>query len=493
MKPIRYLLFLILTLSICIAILLAFPKQGIQINNKFTINFFWNVFNKSDSTPTYADISNIMDKYTQEIANDTDSASAPLPSVITKTETDSTQETTPTPPKVKLQKKRIQNIEYPSGDSTILNVFFAKLNNAQKKRVRILHYGDSQIEGDRISRYLRNKMQKQFGGSGPGLVPALPRHAPSSSIIHKASGNWRQYAIFKKYNNKLNNNNFGILGCFSNFNRYYTDTTNTKNIQAWVRFKKTNMAYNSVKHFTQCKVFFNNAKYPFSVKGFVNGELKWFEDIKPTNHTNTFKWNFETSPKQLRIEWETTQSPDIYAIALDAETGVAVDNIPFRGSSCPKFSKIDYTQAKQMAKQINSGLIILQFGVNVVPNIKKNYNFYERILNREIQQIKKIFGNTPILIVSLSDMSRKEGMRYVSYPNIGKIKQAQWNAAKKNNCAFWDLHTAMGGENSMSEWVKAKPSLATKDFIHFNHRGGNLVAKMIFDALMTEYNKYNHY
>jgi uncharacterized protein YehS (DUF1456 family) len=40
-----------------------------------------------------------------------------------------------------------------------------------KKVVRIIHYGDSQIEGDRIISFLRNKIQNKFGEAA-GLVPA---------------------------------------------------------------------------------------------------------------------------------------------------------------------------------------------------------------------------------------------------------------------------------------------------------------------------------
>ena len=35
--------------------------------------------------------------------------------------------------------------------------------------LRILHFGDSQIEGDRISGVVRNQMQSRFGGCGIGL------------------------------------------------------------------------------------------------------------------------------------------------------------------------------------------------------------------------------------------------------------------------------------------------------------------------------------
>ena len=35
-----------------------------------------------------------------------------------------------------------------------------------------MYYGDSQIEGDRITSYLRQTLRKEYGGTGPGLVSA---------------------------------------------------------------------------------------------------------------------------------------------------------------------------------------------------------------------------------------------------------------------------------------------------------------------------------
>lgn len=55
-----------------------------------------------------------------------------------------------------------------------LHSFFAKLDSvaANKKKISILHYGDSQIEGDRMTGFIRQRIQNQFGGFGPGLIPA---------------------------------------------------------------------------------------------------------------------------------------------------------------------------------------------------------------------------------------------------------------------------------------------------------------------------------
>jgi hypothetical protein len=39
-----------------------------------------------------------------------------------------------------------------------------------RKQVRILYYGDSQIEGDRVSSYLRHSLRKSQGGTGKDII-----------------------------------------------------------------------------------------------------------------------------------------------------------------------------------------------------------------------------------------------------------------------------------------------------------------------------------
>ena len=54
-------------------------------------------------------------------------------------------------------------IEFPPGDSLGFAKFSRALKAAGYQVVRVLHYGDSQIEGDRISADLLETLQKRYG------------------------------------------------------------------------------------------------------------------------------------------------------------------------------------------------------------------------------------------------------------------------------------------------------------------------------------------
>ena len=69
----------------------------------------------------------------------------------------------------------ITRFYFPNDDITYFDALFKKMENAKRNNeiIRVLHYGDSQIELDRISSNLRNYFQENFGGGGPGLLPVV--------------------------------------------------------------------------------------------------------------------------------------------------------------------------------------------------------------------------------------------------------------------------------------------------------------------------------
>ena len=66
-------------------------------------------------------------------------------------------------------------IHFPKGDDslTYLDPLYAALDGADTTLVRIVHYGDSQIEEDRITNVFRRELQERFGGQGVGIVPDI--------------------------------------------------------------------------------------------------------------------------------------------------------------------------------------------------------------------------------------------------------------------------------------------------------------------------------
>ena len=383
--------------------------------------------------------------------------------------------------------KRIVPVSYSGRFEQELHHFFQRISSAQAKGelIRVLHYGDSQIEGDRITSELRNFMHAEFGGSGPGLVSVVP--PTRFDIVYQTTlqGDWKRYSHLSR---DIRHSRWGVLFGFARFLEPGQESERDMEVSFELRPRRGH--YPSARGFYQARVFFGYHHLPLYVELSRSGiELEAsFYPAEDKLLIASYRWRERVN--DLKVRMNGRGSPDVFAVALDDVSGVAVDNIPLRGSSGLEFSRSDTSFLKTMMKELNTGMILLQFGVNVVPNISSDYTFYENSLYRQLIVLRRIIPGVPVIVLGVSDMSRMERGAYKSYPNIELIRDAQRHAALRAGCGFWDTYEAMGGENSMAAWAFADPPLAQKDFTHFSPRGSRIIGQMFWNTLMSEYKRY---
>ena len=124
--------------------------------------------------------------------------------------------------------------------------FFTSLDRSKNKKIRILHYGDSQIESDRITSYLRNEFQKRFGGNGVGLFQVIPV-SPKWTLNNQHSENWERFVAYGKTNPAVKHKKYGALMSFCRFAPIILDsiTDNQETYhEGWIKVKKPKISIN---------------------------------------------------------------------------------------------------------------------------------------------------------------------------------------------------------------------------------------------------------
>ena len=486
MKPPKILVFVSSVMAILLALSIVFPKEGIRIDDRITLHFLTLGEILGKDSVQYADISGILSR-SMAISDSAYLAMlgpASADGIIMDTVRANADSL----------KVKIHSIEYPRGDSTLLYPIFREMKslNNPGRSLRIMHYGDSQIEGDRMTSLIRYKLQRQFGGSGIGMQPPVQLYGYQLSLIHTASDNWKRYTAFGEVDSTLSHNRYGILGSFARFSPYpeEMDEQEEREYVAWISMEQSKRAYHLARIFTKCSLYYGNASQPAFYELYSNGQLYDADFLETTDQFRVKTWTFNEPPEQLEFRFKSFCSPDFYGITLDHDHGLAVDNVAMRGSAGLFFSRLDGEMLKKMYDELQVKLLILQFGGNVVPYISENYVYYEKWFYRELSKLKSLMPNMSIIVIGVADMSVKEKDIYVSYQNLEHIRDAMKNAAFRADCAFWDMYSAMGGKNSMPSWVFAQPSLAASDFVHFNERGARVLAEMFYNAFMHDYIAY---
>ncbi len=361
------------------------------------------------------------------------------------------------------------------GNTKQLLNFFEAVKLAKTKNVRIAHFGDSIIEGDLISADVRETFQGKFGGNGAGWMGIVSQDiAFRTTTKHTFStGNWEAASL---YTSNPKSFPLGISG-----------EANIPKGNAWVQYETTS-AKRYLKDFSSAKLYYANAKASSINYTFDDGVKQTIPlKVAPGIQELILLPKSKPKSKSVKIEFPMPDQAVVYGVSLENEPGVYLDNFPLRGNSGVDLQQLNVNTLKEFAKYLDYKLIILEFGLNIAGS--KDYSWYNREMTKVINNFKTAFPKASIVMVSVHDRSSKKGTEFVTDPSILSLIETQRAIAKQNDIAIWSLFDAMGGANSMNNWVNANPPLAYKDYIHFNDQGARKVAQLFSDALIKEMNK----
>lgn len=386
-------------------------------------------------------------------------------------------------------KKLITSLQYTNKNALV--TFYEALTSIKTTpgSIRVLHYGDSQIEGDRITDYLRMKLQGQFGGQGPGLISLMPISPSVTNKITWSTG-WDRYGVFTAKDKRVSHSNFGVLAAFNRFAGYKKVTDTTSSLSADLKITTTKLGGSNATTYKKVKLFYGGAQTKTWCEFYDGPALSGADSLEAGGSFRIKEFKVGLGSLTHELKFKGKDSPDFYALSLESDYGVMVDNIALRGSSGTFYHQINAGQLKQFYDYLNVKLIILQFGGNALPAIKDgtmavNYAGY---LRGQISIIKKLAPNASIIFIGPADMSVKDGTEYVTHPQLEATRDAIKKTVLESGCVFFDMYDCMGGQNSMASWVDQK--LAATDYIHFSPQGARKIATLFYSALINDYNNY---
>ena len=464
-KPERTLTFFVFILILLGLLTIIFPKNGITIGNDLTLHFPDLKEFMKESMPTKDSVDSTKAIFIAD--NDLAVIESDTAQFVEHTEVIDSSVFEFKPRTISTDSLR-QPLNLPaSGLKCLENLFSSLIDPDELKHVvRIMHYGDSQIETDRITNYLRYKLQQQFGGSGPGLIPAKTAYDYKSPCAVSNSDNWKRYTVFPSIDTAVKHTNYGVLGAFCTFGPLRKITTKntkiTKNdsiqndsvqtvdsmpvitkpeetiqpketLTGTISFTPSTLRQN-LKVIKKCRLFYGNTDAICNIKVLDGETVLYDEKLKPTDSYSSKLFNFSEPPVNLKMEFSSPQSPEIYGFALDGNSGVAVDNIALRGCSGTIFTKISGNMLARMYNELNVKCVILQFGGNAVPYMtEERLNAFKSMFAAQIRYIKRLCPKMSIIVVGPADMSTKVGDKYQTYEILPPLVEALKSAALSND------------------------------------------------------------
>ena len=299
---------------------------------------------------------------------------------------------------------------------------------AAGRQVRVLFYGDSQIEGDRVTSLLRRELRKRGGGTGPGLISPVMPVMYTMSFVVRSSSNWTRYTLLDYRGGTLPYNSLGPMLSVCRFTP--PGVTQTVRSFATVKVNTVPGADESVSVYERLRIFYGNNFDTTLVAVRSGTSLVDFAMLQigagPMEYSVPLP-----SVSDVTVEFTACNSPDVYALSLESDRGIIVDNIPVRGSAGLEFVMTDMPAFSKSLSMIKPDIIFLQFGLNVVRNVRSEYHYYEEGLFKQIEYLKKASGDVPVVLVGVTDMALRANDTIRRFPNIRAIRDAQEEAAAK--------------------------------------------------------------
>jgi hypothetical protein len=342
------------------------------------------------------------------------------------------------------------------------------LKSGKKRKIRIAYFGDSMIEGDLISQTLRKELQGSFGGYGVGFVPInSPVAKFRISAYADCSDTWEEENFREGRSNRL----------FLSGHLFHTSN-------GWVQVRDQSFINDTVliEKSLLCGITSNPVTITANNKPFTVRGDQLFNRIVLGKDRG----------RSVKLAVNNDRLP-VYGITFESDSGVFVDNFPFRGVSGIELAKFDSSFLCSIAASNAYDLVVLQYGVNLLfrPN-DTDFGWYGEIMTPVIRKIQHCFPNSDLLIVSTADRAFRYDGEYKTAIGMDSLIRTQARVAYETGSGFYNQFASMGGINSIVEWAKLKPPMANRDFIHPNFRGAEILGQYLFDAMMRDYDKYVH-
>lgn len=367
-------------------------------------------------------------------------------------------------------------------DHSAMDRFFDDLRKVKTDNTayRIIHYGDSQIEMDRISSYIREQLQRSYGGSGMGLLPAF-EVTPKYTVAVQSVGNWSRKLTFGGAENRAKHNRYGPMAYFCK---------KESEVASVVITARENTSYKN-KNFSKCKIVVGAIDRPLEISTSVNGKIRESKTLLPSGNEQIVEFSTDSADGKIGLKFSGANA-DILGISLDGNSGVQVDNVPMRGCSGTVFRRINAETLKRSYQMLGVKAVILQFGGNALPGMssKSSADAYGKKFYEELRYLKSIDPDLMIFVIGPADMSVKINGSFQTHQQLENVRDALKKATLDAGGIFWDMYEAMGGNGSMVQWVKTKPALGSPDYIHFTQKGAVKISEIFYQSLMKEYEMY---
>jgi lysophospholipase L1-like esterase len=344
---------------------------------------------------------------------------------------------------------------------------------------RIAHYGDSSIATDLITSTVRENLQARFGDAGHGFVLAAKGYIPYKHRGVWQSSNPDSWETREVVRRQDRDGRYGYGGVQSRaMPGAWARVATAKRGDVGTRASRFDIYYEEQPRGGQ-----------FSVR--LDGEKRQTVSTKAdTRGDGVYTVEAPDGPHMIEFRYKRGGPVDFYGVVVERDVpGVVYDSLGLVGARANRLLNFDAAHIESQLLRRKVNLIVLGFGGNEASDDRTEDEFYEDYL-AVLERMRQGRDDLGCLVFSPLDQAHRERGRIRTLPTLPLIIEAQRRAAFDAGCAFYDTWQAMGGENAMRRWYKARPRLAMGDFRHATPAGYEIIGNMFYEAILAGFADY---
>jgi Lysophospholipase L1 and related esterases len=366
-----------------------------------------------------------------------------------------------------------------AGDSSAFEAFFCKMDSLSagvRCNLRILHLGDSHVQGGTMTRQIRNDFFGMFPemDGGRGLVfpfQAAKTNTPSSFKVRR-EGEW----VASKNIQKVPSSRLGLTGMA-------VSTSDPKAAIRLLLVPRDTLPGDRQYSFDRVRILGYQAaggRRPVLV-------LPCGDTLVASGVDSCWTFPLPERFDSLRIATKGEGTFTITGIFLDREeAGLSVSEVGVNGASLPSFSKC--VDLERDLALVDPDMVILALGTNDAIGSGFSEEVFKARYKALVGRIRSVRPDCALVFVTNYDNCRKTRNGYVVNPNGPLAEHAFRELAQECGGALWDAFEIMGGSGSMKKWTEA--NLARRDRIHFTDEGYVILGDLFFNALIEKYREH---
>jgi len=354
-----------------------------------------------------------------------------------------------------------------------LDPFWAKLykQRTEKGRVlHILHLGDSHIQGDFMTREVRNRMQAAFGNAGRGFVFPY-RVAGTNGPGDYQSASEGRWVVRNRLRDHTAESQVGLSG--------YALESEQGSAGLTLRMLPESGNFS--------KVYIFSADMEANAGALLVYDPDTGQEAELLISGDCYGIYFFSQPVSQALVGRRPGYAGsrlcIDGFSLENElSGVLYHSIGVNGATFSNFTRAGRFWSEMVA--IYPDLIILSFGTNEAQTSAGVQDLYNQI-DRFMQQLKQTCPNAGVLLTTPADSFLKGK---APNPHLETAREAIRAYASDHGYACWDLYSIGGGASSAISW--RDHGLLSHDKVHFSKAGYTAQGKLLYTGLVQGYNEW---